>query len=214
MSSRFGRDPARTSLFSSYDASTNSTSAHTSRSSSPSKSKSKPKRPASGYGYGFNAGGASSSPYAQPYGGNTTSQAYGNSPSYGNEGGDRGFSAYPGNSGGAGEAPGFRSATPNSRGQYSTAVLDELESQNEEQAGMLIGKVRDLKHLTTLIGAEIRDSSALAEKMNDQFENSRLKIRGTMNRMLRMAEKTGVGWKAWVGFFIFVVVVFWYVWLF
>lgn len=79
---------------------------------------------------------------------------------------------------------------------------------------MLIGKVRDLKHLTTLIGAEIRDSSALAEKMNDQFENSRLKIRGTMNRMLRMAEKTGVGWKAWVGFFIFVVVVFWYVWLF
>jgi blocked-early-in-transport protein 1 len=32
-----------------------------------------------------------------------------------------------------------------------------------------------------------------------------------MNRMLRMAEKTGVGWKVWVGFFAFLVVLFWYV---
>jgi blocked-early-in-transport protein 1 len=71
-----------------------------------------------------------------------------------------------------------------------------------------------MPQLTHLIGDEIRTSSALAEKMNDQFENSRLKIRGTMNRMLRMAEKTGVGWRVWLGFFAFVVVLFWYVWLF
>jgi blocked-early-in-transport protein 1 len=50
--------------------------------------------------------------------------------------------------------------------------------------------------------------------MNDQFENSRLKIKGTMNRMLRMAKKTGVGWKVWLGFFFVVGVLFWYVWLF
>jgi blocked-early-in-transport protein 1 len=70
------------------------------------------------------------------------------------------------------------------------------------------------RQLTSLIGNEIRDSSALAEKMNDQFENSRLKLRGTMNRMLRMAEKTGVGWKVWLGFFGAVIFLFWYVWLF
>ena len=68
--------------------------------------------------------------------------------------------------------------------------------------------------LTHLIGAEIRDSSALAEKMNDQFENSRLRLKGTMNRMLRMAEKTGVGWRVWLAFFAVVCFLFWYVWLF
>jgi blocked-early-in-transport protein 1 len=49
--------------------------------------------------------------------------------------------------------------------------------------------------------------------MNDQFENSRNKIKGTMGRMLRMAQKTGVGWKAWLGFFVAVMVLFWWVWL-
>lgn len=49
--------------------------------------------------------------------------------------------------------------------------------------------------------------------MNDQFESSRNKIRGTMNRMLRMAQSTGVGWKAWVAFFAALVLLFWWVWL-
>jgi blocked-early-in-transport protein 1 len=39
----------------------------------------------------------------------------------------------------------YRAATPNSRGQYSAAVLDELESQNDEQVGVLTSKVRMLK---------------------------------------------------------------------
>ena len=67
--------------------------------------------------------------------------------------------------------------------------------------------------MTHLIGDEIRECTTLAEKMNDQFENSRNKIKGTMNRMLRMAKKTGVGWKAWVAFFAALVLLFWWVWL-
>jgi blocked-early-in-transport protein 1 len=67
--------------------------------------------------------------------------------------------------------------------------------------------------LTNLIGDEIRESSAFADKMNDQFEKSRQSIRGTMNRMLRMAKKTGVGWKVWLGFFAVVALLFWWVWL-
>lgn len=74
--------------------------------------------------------------------------------------------------------------------------------------------MRQLKELTVAIGDEIRDSSALADKMNDSFENTRIKLKGTMNRMLRMAERTGVGWKVWVGFFIFVWMLFAWVWLF
>ena len=101
------------------------------------------------------------------------------------------------------------------RGQYSDAVLESLESQNElENTSILTSKVRQLKELTVAIGDEIRDSSALADKMNDSFENTRVRLRGTMNRMLRMAEKTGVSWKVWLSFFVFVWVLFAYVWLF
>ena len=64
------------------------------------------------------------------------------------------------------------------------------------------------------IGDEIRESSALADKMNDTFDNTRVRLRGTMNRMLRMAERTGVGWKVWLGFFVAVFMLFAYVWLF
>ncbi|KAF6821303.1 ER-golgi snare complex subunit [Colletotrichum sojae] len=109
---------------------------------------------------------------------------------------------------------GFRPATPNSRGQYSDAVLNELESQNDEQVEGIMGKVKILKSMTVAIGDEIRESSALAEKMNDTFDSTRLRLRGTMNRMLLMAQRTGVGWKVWLGFFAAVCFLFIYVWLF
>ncbi|KAK1772557.1 hypothetical protein QBC33DRAFT_521658 [Phialemonium atrogriseum] len=130
---------------------------------------------------------------------------------------------YPGANGGAAAAPGghlgvekrgFRPATPNSRGQYSGAVLDELESQNDAQVEGILGKVRVLKDMTMAIGDEIRESSALAEKMNDSFDQTRLRLRGTMNRMLLMAERTGVGWRVWLAFFTAVILLFMYVWLF
>ena len=75
-------------------------------------------------------------------------------------------------------------------------------------------KVKKLKDITLAIGDEIRDSTALAEKMNDSFDGTRQRLRGTMTRMLRMAERTGVGWKAWLAFFCAVILLFWYVWLF
>ncbi|KAJ9602236.1 protein transport protein bet1 [Cladophialophora chaetospira] len=90
----------------------------------------------------------------------------------------------------------FRPATPNSRGQYSASVLEELESQNEiTQTTLLSQKVSQLKTLTVAIGDEIRDSSAFASQINDTFENTGVRLKGTMRRMLRMAEKTGVGWR-------------------
>ncbi|KFX97780.1 hypothetical protein V495_01357 [Pseudogymnoascus sp. VKM F-4514 (FW-929)] len=112
------------------------------------------------------------------------------------------------------ERQAYRPATPNSRGQYSDATLNELESQNDGQVEGILGKVKQLKDMTIAIGDEIRESSALAEKMNDSFDNTRVRLRGTMNRMLLMAEKTGVGWRVWVGFFAAVMLLFIYVWLF
>ena len=68
--------------------------------------------------------------------------------------------------------------------------------------------------LTVAIGDEIRDSSKMAEGMLDSFDNTGVRLKGTMKRMLRMAERTGVGWRVWLGFFAAVIFVFWYVWLF
>jgi hypothetical protein len=62
----------------------------------------------------------------------------------GNSGGMGGF----GENSGMG---GYRTATPNKRGQYSDAVMDELESQNEEQVGVLSGKVAELKNVRFFI---------------------------------------------------------------
>ncbi|KAL2021577.1 hypothetical protein VTK56DRAFT_7076 [Thermocarpiscus australiensis] len=109
---------------------------------------------------------------------------------------------------------GYRPATPNKKGQYSDAVLSELESQNDEQVEGIMGKVKLLKDMTVAIGDEIRESSALAEKMNEGFDKTRLRLRGTMNRMLVMAERTGVGWRVWLAFFLAVILLFIYVWLF
>ena len=100
------------------------------------------------------------------------------------------------------------------RGQYSDAVLSSLEDQNDAQVSTLSSKVRMLKDMTVNIGDEIRSSSSLADTMNDSFDNTRIRLKGTMNRMLRMAEKTGVGWQVWLLFFAAVWALFVYVWLF
>lgn len=100
------------------------------------------------------------------------------------------------------------------RGQYDTATLEELESQNDSQVTGILDKVKILKTMSVAMGDEIRDSSALIEKMNDSFDSTRLRLRGTMNRMMVMAERTGVGWKVWLGFFAAVIFIFTYVWLF
>lgn len=51
------------------------------------------------------------------------------------------------------------------------------------------------------------------DTMNDQFEGTRRKLKGTMNRMLVMAQKTGVGWKVWVLFIVAVAALFFWVWV-
>jgi hypothetical protein len=119
---RFGRDTSKNDLFSSYN-----------RSTSPSKTKGKGRTPYGVVSPGYGYPPSSSQDHLGPSFG-----AYPGAPSPTGSGSGRGA---------AGD-PTFRSATPNSRGQYSAAVLDELESQNEEQVGVLTGKVKMLKDVS------------------------------------------------------------------
>ncbi|KAA8647503.1 hypothetical protein EYZ11_012433 [Aspergillus tanneri] len=146
------------------------------------------------------------------YGGNSrpTSRSPGQMGGYG-------YGGYPGsgNEGslnGSAMGGGYRSATPNAKGQYSDAVLSHLESQNDTEVEGISAKVKMLKDITLAIGDEIRDTSTISD-LNDTFENTRVRIRGNMNRMLRMAERTGVGWRVWLAFFLAVFLLFVYVWL-
>ncbi len=64
-----------------------------------------------------------------------------------------GFSAYPGandtSSRRSGDG-GYRSATPDGKGRYADAVYNELESQNDEQVGIMTEKVKMLKNVSRL----------------------------------------------------------------
>jgi blocked early in transport 1 len=225
MKERFNRDSARNALFSSYDAQQTRSRPASAASSPAARSRSQQNAPYSTYHsnnsspYSFGAQNEGSHLIAQPPAG-------------------AGFSAYPGTVEAVGRRSGdggFRPATPNRKGQYSDAVMDELESQNDEQVSEMSKRIKMLKEVcapslvcagrssgilteviqvTIQIGDEIRDSTALAEQMNEGFESTRNRLRGTMNRMLRMAERTGVGWRIWLGFFVFVFLLFGYVWLF
>jgi blocked-early-in-transport protein 1 len=67
--------------------------------------------------------------------------------------------------------------------------------------------------LTIAIGDEIRDTAHMTD-LENSFEGTRVRLRGNMKRMLRMAEKTGVGWRVWLGFICAVFLLFFYVWIF
>ncbi|KAJ5584133.1 uncharacterized protein N7459_003933 [Penicillium hispanicum] len=114
---------------------------------------------------------------------------------------------------GSATGPGYRGASPDKKGHYSDAVLSSLESQNDAEVEGITAKVKMLKDITLAIGDEIRDTSHMTD-LESSFENTRVRLRGNMNRMLRMAESTGVGWKVWLGFFFAVFLLFFYVWIF
>ena len=66
--------------------------------------------------------------------------------------------------------------------------------------------------ITLAIGDEIRDTSNMSD-LNDSFDNTRVRLRGNMTRMLRMAERTGVGWRVWLAFFVAVFMLFAWIWI-
>ena len=143
MSSRFTRADPRDDLFSSYN-----------RSASPSKTKNKtrasPYNASISQGYGYPGSSADAYPGSSSGSGSGGGGLYPGGSAGGSAYGGGGYGGYGvgGGSGRGGDRDGdgiSRSATPNSRGQYSAAVLDELESQNDEHVGVLTGKVKMLK---------------------------------------------------------------------
>lgn len=102
-------------------------------------------------------------------------KGYGYSPAASRPGSNPAFSAYPGSgsanpyAGGApdGAASKFRSATPNQRGQYSDAVLNELESQNDSEMEGMSAKVQMLKNVRIFCGQSPFDAPADSDPVDN-----------------------------------------------
>lgn len=98
--------------------------------------------------------------------GSRPSSGYGYQPNGSAAGASNGaFSAYPG--GGAGSVSTFRSATPNSKGQYSDATLAAMESQTDEQMDGMMGKVKLLKDVRNAPG-----NNGPAENANNWLDHT------------------------------------------
>lgn len=96
---------------------------------------------------------------------------------------------------------------------YSDSVLQSIESQNDEKIDGLTAKIRILKDISSKIGEEVKDSTNLLANMEEGFDNARLKVKNTMNRLIQTSREHGIGWRAWLGFFVFIWFCFFIVWL-
>ena len=147
------RDHARSSLFSAYDDP---------RSSASTRAKSQSPSLAQGPSYAFGAYPSApshlrpASTTGAPYG----ASSFGGRPSIGTGLGD-------------GSGGGYRSATPNTRGQYSDAVLSELESQNEDQLAGMMGRVRMLKDVSAFRVSPLRPGGQKRKHNHGGLANSK-----------------------------------------
>ena len=139
---RLHQRSARDALFSNYDPQSRSR---------PASAASTPGRPSSRNAPYSTIHGNNSSPYAFTAQPNDSSSHLSAQPPMNGT-----FSAYPGASNGdvggrhSGDG-GFRSATPDKKGRYADSVYNELESQNDEQVGVMTEKVKMLKSVSCLV---------------------------------------------------------------
>lgn len=71
---------------------------------------------------------------------------------------------------------------------YSQSTLAHLESQSEEQMGVMTEKIRALKSLSMRMGDEIRGSNKTLDQLDDTFQRTTVKLKQTFNNMMDMAK--------------------------
>lgn len=96
---------------------------------------------------------------------------------------------------------------------YSESQLSSLESQNEEEVNTMFHKIKSLKSLSEKMGIEINSSNKLLDDVNDNFGHLQVRLKNTFNKMIVMANRSGISWKVWLGVFGFVILMFFYVWI-
>lgn len=101
----------------------------------------------------------------------------------------------------------------NSKIDYSESSLARLESQNEEEVGIMSQKIQALKSLSLKMGDEIRGSNQTLDSLGDTFQRTSAKVKANLSNMLVMAKNSRISIKTWLIIFFIVGVLFFWVWI-
>ncbi|ODQ61657.1 hypothetical protein WICANDRAFT_75863 [Wickerhamomyces anomalus NRRL Y-366-8] len=99
------------------------------------------------------------------------------------------------------------------KADYNESELSHLESQNDDEMGVMSTKIQQLKGLSLRMGEEIRGSNKTLEELGNSFDQLGTRLKNTFNRMLVMAKRSGISIKTWFFLFVFVILFFFWVWI-
>lgn len=89
-----------------------------------------------------------------------------------------------------------------------------LESQNDDELGLMSQKVAALRNLGVRMGTEINKGIQLNDDITSSMEKGRVTLKNTFNKMVVMSQRAGISWRVWLSFFAMLFLWFFYVWLF
>lgn len=106
-------------------------------------------------------------------------------------------------------SPYDKAAHPSAK--HNESFLLSLESQNNDELDVMSQKVSMIKDLGVKMGQEINKSIKLNDNITETFENGRISLKNTYNRMILMSERAGISCKLW--FIVFFIVFVWFFWV-
>ncbi|QLQ81594.1 hypothetical protein HG537_0F03550 [Torulaspora globosa] len=101
----------------------------------------------------------------------------------------------------------------NAKIDYSESSLARLESQNQEEMGVMSQKIKALKSLSLKMGDEIRGSNQTLDSLGDTFQRTSTKVKANLSNMLIMAKNSRISIKTWLIIFFIVGLLFFWVWI-
>ncbi|EDO14766.1 hypothetical protein Kpol_312p4 [Vanderwaltozyma polyspora DSM 70294] len=108
---------------------------------------------------------------------------------------------------------GLKSPYETTKLDYSQSTLAQLESQSEENMGVMGEKIKALKALSMKMGDEIRGSNKNLDNLEDTFGNASAKLKNTFDSMMVMAKNSRISIKTWLIIFFIVILLFFWVWI-
>ncbi|XBW38522.1 hypothetical protein QEN19_004111 [Hanseniaspora menglaensis] len=97
---------------------------------------------------------------------------------------------------------------------YSESLLNQLESQNDEEISSMHLKLKKLKNLSLKMNDEIDFSNnQVINNLNGTFGDTVDKLKNVMGKAKDMADKSRISFKTWLMVFFFVFLLFIYIWL-
>lgn len=97
---------------------------------------------------------------------------------------------------------------------YNESLLNQLESQNDEDISSMHVKLKKLKHLSLKMNDEIDFSNnEIINNLNGTFGDTVTKLKNVMGKAKDMADRSRISFKTWLIIFGFVFLLFFYIWI-